>query len=40
MREVVLVERNARLAELARSNVERNGFAARVRVVEAECSGR
>jgi FkbM family methyltransferase len=34
--EVVLVERDARLAELARSNVERNALSERVRVVEAD----
>jgi FkbM family methyltransferase len=34
--EVVLVERDARLAALARSNVERNALSGRVRVVEAD----
>jgi tRNA1(Val) A37 N6-methylase TrmN6 len=34
--QVVLVERDPRLAELARANVERNGLSQRVRVVEAD----
>jgi FkbM family methyltransferase len=34
--EVVLVERDARLAALARANVERNALSGRVRVVEAD----
>ena len=33
---VVLVERDPRLAELARANVERNGLSQRVRVIEAD----
>ena len=35
---VTLVERDAGLAELARSNIERNDLAARVRVIEADVS--
>jgi FkbM family methyltransferase len=34
--EVVLIEREPRLAELARTNIERNGLSERVRVVEAD----
>ena len=34
--EVVLVERDPRLAELARANIERNGLSQRVRVIEAD----
>jgi tRNA1(Val) A37 N6-methylase TrmN6 len=33
---VTLIERDARLAALARRNVERNGFGARARVIEAD----
>jgi tRNA1(Val) A37 N6-methylase TrmN6 len=35
---VVLVEREPKLAEIARSNIERNGLAARVRVVVGDVS--
>ena len=38
--DVTLVEREASLAGLARSNIERNGLAARVRVVQADVSRR
>ena len=34
--EVALVERDPRLAELARANIERNGLSERVRVIEAD----
>ena len=33
---ITMVERDGKLAALARRNVERNGFAARVRVIEAD----
>jgi tRNA1(Val) A37 N6-methylase TrmN6 len=34
--EVVLIERDPRLAELARANIERNGLLERVRLIEAD----
>ena len=34
--EVVLVERDPRLVELARTNIERNGLSGRVRVIDAD----
>jgi tRNA1(Val) A37 N6-methylase TrmN6 len=36
---IVLVERDARLAALAQNNVERNGMAERMRVIEADLAG-
>jgi FkbM family methyltransferase len=37
---VLLVEREAKLAEIARGNIERNGLSARVRVIVADVSRR